>query len=101
VRFVIELLPVLALIAGAALLVRRGWRAVAERRAGSEPWRVAVRSVSSNRLVVEVTRPGEPAQVIGELDPADRDFDAKLYELEFRARNITTALNATRRAIER
>ena len=80
-RFVIELLPVLALLAGAALLARRGLRGLRERRARARPWEMSVRSVASDRLVVEVARPGEVPQVVGELDPGDPEFDAKLYEL--------------------
>lgn len=100
-RFLIEALPglaVLALIIWVVSLVVGRWSAARLRRADAHaPWRAVTRSAGPHQLVVEVTRPGEEAQPIAELDPALDGFEDRLAEAESRATSAAAALNAGRR----
>jgi hypothetical protein len=98
VRFVLEALPALALLAGLVYVGRRvlgGWR---DRRALARArWRARVRAAENQRVRVEVERLGEATQVVAELDPSADDFDEQLFDAESRAERLAATLNASGR----
>jgi hypothetical protein len=62
------------------------------------PWEVAIRATPTG-TVVELVRPGEHAQRIVRLDPADEQFSTKLEDARHAALERAVALNVARRGL--
>jgi hypothetical protein len=61
-------------------------------------WQVAIRSTPGG-TIVELVRPGEHAQRIVRLDPADEEFSTKLEDARYAAMERAVALNVARRGL--
>ena len=89
----------LVVIAIGAVPVSVVWsRRLTQRRRDAE-WRVAIRAAHQGGTVVELVRPGEPAQRITRLDPTDEEFSTKLEDARAAALERAVALNVARRGL--
>jgi hypothetical protein len=91
----LELVAVAAFLGGGVAVVRGAWRAaVAARAADPGPWEPWHRYEGDTRRVY--VRRGDEVEPVGEVSPADPDYDATFLRLMDVARERAATLNSER-----
>jgi hypothetical protein len=91
----VEVVAILLFLAGCVLIARAAWRAVRlSRSAGGAGWEPYHRYDGDCRRVY--VRRGEELEPIGEIEPAEADYETAFLVLMDRARERAAMLNSER-----